>query len=112
MTTARIHIDDRDQGLKTPLAWSLVFHSLLLVSLAASTLVSHQGDNWAGSPGGGAISVKLVGGLAAAPPGIPLPRPEVVTPSRVVDTTKGLYKGEGIDDLKEFDATEFVQALF
>jgi len=94
MTTVRIHIDDQDQGLKTPLAWSLAFHSLLLVSLAASTLVSHQGDNWAGSAGGGAISVKLVGGLAAAPAGIPLPRPEVVTPSRVVDTTKGLYKSE------------------
>jgi periplasmic protein TonB len=57
-------------------------------------VVSHSGDSWSGSPGGGAISVKLVSGLAAAPPGIPLPRPEVVTPSRVVDTTKGLYKSE------------------
>jgi protein TonB len=94
MATVRIHIDDQDQGLKRPLAWSMAFHSLLLVSLAVSTVVSHQGENWAGSPGGGAISVKLVGGLAAAPAGIPLPRPEVVTPSRVVDTTKGLYKSE------------------
>jgi protein TonB len=92
MTTVRMHIDD--ENLKAPLVWSLAFHSLLLVSLAASTLVSHQGDNWAGSPGGGAVSVKLVSGLAAAPAGIPLPRPEVVTPSRVVDTTKGLYKSE------------------
>lgn len=92
MTTVRIHIDDQDQGLKTPLAWSLAFHSLLLVFLAVSTMVSRSGDSWAGSPGGGAISVKLVGGLAGAPAGVPLPRPEVVTPSRVVDTTKGLYK--------------------
>ncbi len=92
MTSVRIHIDD--ENLKAPLAWSLAFHSLLLVSLAVSTLVSHQGENWAGSPGGGAVSVKLVGGLASAPAGVPLPRPEVVTPSRVVDTTKGLYKSE------------------
>jgi protein TonB len=92
MTTARVHIDE--QGLKAPLAWSLALHSILLTSLAVSTLVSHQGDNWAGSPGGGAVSVKLVSGLAAAPAGVPLPRPEVVTPSRVVDTTKGLYKSE------------------
>ena len=92
MTTVRIHIED--PGLAAPLGWSLVLHSLLLASLAVSTLVSHQGDNWAGSPGGGAVSVKLVGGLTGAPAGVPLPRPEVVTPSRVVDTTKGLYKSE------------------
>jgi protein TonB len=88
MTTARIHIDD--VGLKAPLFWSLLIHSVVLVSLAASTLLSHQGANWTGSPGGGAMSVKLVGGV----PGIPLPRPEEVTNSRVVDTTKGLYKSE------------------
>jgi len=93
MTTARIQIDDAN--LKAPLVWSLAFHSLLLASLAVSTLVSHNnGDTWAGNQGGGAISVKLVSGLAAAPAGVPLPRPEVVTPSRVVDTTKGLYKSE------------------
>ena len=92
MTTARVQIDDAN--LKAPLVWSLALHSVLLASLAVSTLVSHQGDSWAGSPGGGAISVKLVSGSAVAPAGVPLPRPEVVTPSRVVDTTKGLYKSE------------------
>jgi protein TonB len=88
MATARVHIED--VGLKTPLFWSVLLHSVVLASLAASTLISHQGANWSGSPGGGAMSVKLVGGV----PGIPLPRPEVVTNSRVVDTTKGLYKSE------------------
>jgi periplasmic protein TonB len=88
MATVRIHIDY--ENLKAPLAWSLALHSLLLISLAVSTLLSHSGDSWSGSPGGGSISVKLVGGV----PGIPLPRPEVVTPNRVVDTTKGLYKSE------------------
>lgn len=88
MATARIHIDEA--GLKGPVFWSLVLHSVVLASLAASTLISHSGENWSGSPGGGAISVKLVGGV----PGIPLPRPEEVTNSRVVDTTKGLFKSE------------------
>jgi len=89
MSTARVHIDE--VGLRAPLAWSLVLHSVVLVSLAVSTFISHQGDNWSGSPGGGgSMSVKLVGGV----PGIPLPRPEEVTNSRVVDTTKGLFKSE------------------
>lgn len=43
-----------------------------------------------GAEGGGAIQVNLVGSL----PAIPLPRPDVVTTSRVVDVTKGLYKSE------------------
>jgi protein TonB len=34
--------------------------------------------------------VRLVGGVS----GVPLPRPEVVTTSRVVDPTKGLYRSE------------------
>ena len=49
MTTVRIHIDDED--LKAPLAWSLAFHSLLLVSLAVSTLVSQQRRQLGRQPG-------------------------------------------------------------
>lgn len=88
MATVRVHIDE--QGLTAPLIWSLVLHSLVIASLAVSTLLSHSGESWGGSAGGGAVAVKLVGGI----PGVPLPRPEVVTTSRVVDTTKGLYKSE------------------
>jgi periplasmic protein TonB len=88
MSTVPMHADDG--SLKGPLFWSLLLHSAVVVSLAASTLISQRGDGWAGSAGGGAVSVKLVGGV----PGIPLPRPEVMTPSRVVDNTKGLYKSE------------------
>jgi protein TonB len=88
MATARVHLDE--ESLKAPLFWSLLLHSVVVVSLGVSTLISHQGDNWSGSPGGGSISVKLVGGV----PGIPLPRPEEVTNSRVVDTTKGNFKTE------------------
>ena len=77
-------------GLKGPLVWSMVLHSLLFGSLAVSTILSHRGDLWGGPGGGGAVSVKLVGGLS----GVPLPRPETVTTNRVVDETKGLYKSE------------------
>lgn len=76
-------------GLKLPLLWSLAFHSLLFGSLLFSTIVSHRGEVW-GGPGGGTMTVGLVGHLA----GVPLPRPEAITPSRVVDETKGLYQSE------------------
>src|SRR5688572_22334506 len=88
MSTARIHLDDA--SLKKPLVWSMAFHSLLFGSLAVSTLMSHRGETWGSAGGGGAISVKLVGGTA----GVPLPRPDAVTTSRVVDPTKGLFKSE------------------
>jgi protein TonB len=87
MATVRIAINE--ESLKAPLVWSLLVHGLLFASLTISTLLSHRGESW-GGPGGGAVSVHLVGGLR----GVPLPRPEAVTASRVVDPTKGLYKSE------------------
>jgi protein TonB len=88
MTTVRIHIND--ESLKAPLGWSILLHGALLVTMAVSTFLSHSGDAWGGAGGGGAISVKLVGGVE----GVPLPRPTAVTTSRVVDPTKGLFKSE------------------
>jgi TonB family protein len=76
-------------GLRRPLTFSIAFHALIFGSLAFSTILSHTGEQW-GGPGGGAMSVKLVGGLS----GVPMPKPDVVTTSRVVDETKGLYKPE------------------
>src|ERR1700751_433541 len=92
-----------EPGLKGPLVWSVILHSLLFGSLAVSTIMSHRGDLWGGPGGGGAVSVKLVGGLT----GVPLPRPESVTTNRVVDETKGLYKEEPKPKPKEIppDAT-------
>lgn len=95
----------RDQSLKAPLLWSIVLHSLLFGSLAVSTFVSHRGDLWGGPGGGGAISVKLVGGLE----GVPLPRPDTVTTNRVVDETKGLYKAEPKPKPKELPAPDAKQ---
>jgi TonB family protein len=77
-------------GLKKPFFWSLIFHTLLFGSLTVSTIYSHRGDMWGSAGGDGAVSV----GLVAKLPGIMLPRPDAVTQSQTVDTTKGLYKEE------------------
>lgn len=77
-------------GLKRPLLFSAVFHGLLFASMAFSTFYSHTGDSWGSAGGDGAVSVGLVQKL----PGIMLPRPDVVTQSQTVDTSKGLYKAE------------------
>src|SRR5437879_12165223 len=86
-----------EPGLKGPLFWSLILHSLLFGSLGVSTILSHRGDLWGGPGGGGAVSLKLVGGLT----GVPLPQPESVTTNRVVDESNGLYKSEPKQKPKE-----------
>jgi periplasmic protein TonB len=77
-------------SLKKPFIWSAVFHTLLFGSLTVSTIYSHRGDMWGSAGGDGSVSV----GLVAKLPGIMLPRPEAVTTSQTVDTSKGLYKAE------------------
>jgi periplasmic protein TonB len=75
-------------NLKGPLSISLMMHAGLVVLFIGSAVFSHQGEGWGGP--GGAITVGVVGSL----PAVPMPRPEVETPSRVVDESKGLYKTE------------------
>jgi len=75
-------------SLKQPLVWSVVLHLSLAGVVAASTLLVRRGDSWGG--GGTGMTVGLVRNVA----GVPLPRPAVVTMSRVVDETKGLHKEE------------------
>ena len=84
-------------SLKGPLLWSTLFHSLLFGSLAVSTFLTQRGHDLGGGSagGGGAVTVKLVGVIN----GVPLPKPEVITPNRVVDLTKGLYKAEPVPKL-------------
>ena len=80
-----------DPSLKPMLLWSAVFHGALAATMIVSTIISnHKGENWAGSAGGAAVSVGLVGSV----PAIPLPKPDAITESRVVDESKGLYKAE------------------
>jgi TonB family protein len=88
---AAVRIAVNDESIKGPVVWSLFFHGMLFATMAVSTLMSHRGDSW-GSAGGDSVSVKLVGGLS----GMPLPKPDVVTSSPVVDPSKGLYKAEPI----------------
>jgi TonB family protein len=78
------------ESLKKPFFWSVVFHALLFGSLTVSTIYSHRGDMWGSAGGDGSVSV----GLVAKLPGIMLPRPDAVTTSQTVDTSKGLYKAE------------------
>jgi len=69
-------------------------HGALIGLMVFSAYFSNRGESWGGP--GGAVSVGLVGSV----PAIPLPRPEVVTPNRVVDETKGLYKTEPPPEIK------------
>jgi TonB family protein len=78
------------ESLKKPLLWSMAFHAALFGSLSVSTIYSRRGDMWGSAGGDGAVSV----GLVAKVPGVTLPRPDAVTQSQVVDTSKGLYKSE------------------
>ncbi|HXW55578.1 MAG TPA: TonB family protein [Candidatus Cybelea sp.] len=80
-------------SLKGPLTYSILFHAALAGLLVYSGY-THRGANWGGP--GGAVTVGLVGSV----PGIPMPQPEVVSPSRVVDETKGLYKTEPPPEVK------------
>jgi len=77
-----------DESLKRPMTLSIAFHAALAAMMVLSTIYSHRGENWGGP--GGAITVGLVGSV----PGVPLPKPDVESTSRVVDESKGLYKSE------------------
>jgi len=87
-----------DDALKRFLMASLALH-LVVASFAALRLyLSRPTDSWGGE--GGAITVGVVGNV----PAIPLPHPDVETPNRVVDESKGLYKNEPLPK-PEPDAT-------
>jgi protein TonB len=75
--------------MKQTMALSVAMHVVLFATLGLSNFLSRRGELW-GGPGGGSVAVGLVGSL----PGVPLPRPEVITKSRVVDETRGLHKEE------------------
>lgn len=89
------------ESLRGPFGFSLAFHFVLLGLLVLSSVLSHRGELGWGAPGGGAVTLGLVGSV----PGISLPRPEMVSTNRVVDETKGLYKSEDKPKEPETDAT-------
>lgn len=89
----------RPPSLRQALILSLALHVSLAAAVGAASFFSPRGESW-GGVGGGAISVGLVKSIG----GVPLPRPESVTTSRVVDDTKGLYKSDPKPEAKVPDA--------
>jgi len=83
LVTAEVYRDE----LNRPLAVSGTAHAVLLALLLLITPGSYRGEPW-GGPGGGAIQVSVVRNL----PGVPLPRPPVVTQNRVASQAPGLHR--------------------
>lgn len=74
------------EELNRPLTVSATAHGILLAFLLIAIPHQHTGESWGGT-GGGAIEVSVVRNL----PGVPLPRPAVVTQSQVATQAPGLY---------------------
>src|ERR1700675_2427405 len=98
MTTAVANSVDRfggtsaeDLDLRKFLVYSVILHVFLVLWIAVSIYLQMRGPEW-GDIGGtnGSVNVKLVGPSA----GIPMPPQPIVTDSKAVDPTKGLWKEE------------------
>jgi TonB family protein len=88
MTTALANPEDL--SLKRFLGYSVVLHAGLAIAIVVSAYIQYHGTAWGGVGGDlGGTKVTLV---PAA--GIPMPKEAVVTESKTVDPTKGLYKEE------------------
>jgi len=90
-----------EESLARPIVVSVALHSILVGLLLVALPQVHRGQPW-GGPWGSAVTVSLVRDL----PGIPLPRPEVVTPSHRASESKGLYRSEARAVPKPERATE------
>lgn len=83
-------IQDGEAGLRKFLIYSIIMHSSLVLLIAASAYFHWHGEQWSGTGTlGSSTPVKLVSSS-----GLPIPKPEVVAPTQVVDPTKSLYKEE------------------
>jgi TonB family protein len=79
-----------DQSLRQFLIYSVIMHASLAVVIIVSAYIQYRGSAWGGVGGNlGGTKVNLV---SAA--GIPMPKESLVTESKAVDPTKGLYKEE------------------
>lgn len=88
MTTAVANAEQRT--LRNYLIYSLMFHAVLTVAVISASFFDRRGNPWGGV--GGELGGTKVNLVTAA--GIPMPREPVVTESKAVDPTKGLYKEE------------------
>jgi periplasmic protein TonB len=79
------------ESLSGPFMMALALHFAIFAGLTLLTYYANRNSFDAGwGSEGGSMTVGLVGSV----PAVPMPRPDVVTESRVVDETKGLYKSE------------------
>ncbi len=88
MTTAVAN--PQDLTLRNYLIYSLVLHAVLTIAVFTATFFDRRGNAWGGV--GGELGGTKVNLVTAA--GIPMPKEPVVTESKAVDPTKGLYKEE------------------
>jgi TonB family protein len=79
-----------DQSLRQFLIYSIIMHASLAVVIIVSAYIQFRQSRWGGV--GGELGGTKVNLVSAA--GIPMPKEVVVTESKAVDPTKGLYKEE------------------
>ena len=78
------------QSLRQFLIYSLIMHGSVALVIAVSAFIQFRNNQWGGVGGDlGGTKVSLVSSA-----GIPMPKETVVTESKAVDPTKGLYKEE------------------
>jgi periplasmic protein TonB len=96
MTTAVANPEELD--LRKFLVYSVILHVFLVLWIAVSIYLQMRGPEWSGIGGTeGSVNVKLVGPAA----GIPMPPKPIVTESKVVDSTQGLWKEDPKPKLPE-----------
>jgi len=88
MTTAVAN--PQDQSLRQFLIYSIIMHTSVAVVIAVSAYIQFRDNRWGGI--GGELGGTKVSLVSAA--GVPMPKETVVTESKAVDPTKGLYKEE------------------
>lgn len=76
--------------LKGPLGYSAAFHLILGGVIVFGGIFAPHIEEWGGAGGQGTVNVNLVGNI----PALPMPKPDIETTNRTVDTTKGLYQAE------------------
>ena len=83
-------VNPDESTLRGYLVYSIVFHAVLAVAVLSASFFERRGTAWGGVGGQlGGVKVNLVSNA-----GIPMPKEPVVTESKAVDPTKGLYKEE------------------
>jgi protein TonB len=84
--------------LRKFLVYSVFLHSTLVLAIGLSAWYQYRGNQWNNSGGnqGNEVKVNLVDSA-----GIPMPKPDIVTDSQVVNPTKALYQEAKPPDVQD-----------